>query len=77
MDQKEKMKELIKKKQGGGKAKQMATPKTIGKTCVKVLRFLINNRQPLQPQEECVNYASYFLGFFNNKQCFSNYEKIK
>lgn len=27
MDQKEKMKELIKKKQGGGRSKQMETPK--------------------------------------------------
>ncbi|HFJ5492616.1 TPA: hypothetical protein ACGUY3_000710 [Enterococcus faecium] len=27
MDQKEKMKELIKKKQGGGRFKQMETPK--------------------------------------------------
>ena len=44
MNEKEKMLELIKKKQGGGRSKKMETPKMIVKTCAKGLKFLINKR---------------------------------
>lgn len=41
---KEKMLELIKKKQGGGRSKQMDTPKMIARICVKDQRFTISNK---------------------------------
>ena len=43
MDQKEKMKELIKKKQGGGRSKQMETPKNDRKNMRKGPKILISN----------------------------------
>lgn len=42
MNQKEKMLELIKQKQGGGRSKKMATPKMIVKICVNNLKFSIS-----------------------------------
>lgn len=61
MDQKEKMKELIKKKQGGGRSKQMETPKNDRKNMRKGPKILINRRA--KERLRSVNFCYCFLVF--------------
>ena len=56
MNEKEKMLELIKKKQGGGRSKKM-----IVKTCAKGLKFLINKRLSVKSCRPLMKWATTFL----------------
>ena len=55
MNEKEKMLELIKKKQGGGRSKMIV------KTCAKGLKFLINKRLSVKSCRPLMKWATTFL----------------
>ncbi|EHB6445774.1 hypothetical protein [Enterococcus faecalis] len=61
MNEKEKMLELIKKKQGGGRSKKWKLPKMIVKTCAKGLKFLINKRLSVKSCLPLMKWATTFL----------------
>ncbi|XCQ52851.1 hypothetical protein ABLU38_06175 [Enterococcus faecalis ATCC 29212] len=61
MNEKEKMLELIKKKQGGGRSKKMETPKNDRKNMRKGVKFLINKRLSVKSCRPLMKWATTFL----------------